>query len=246
MPLAMPSAKAAETFAPVPDGGGQMKMRQGNGPVLLVNNDAVQPAQEEEIAPQTATRLHVVPDQEPPIQQEQATPVFEVVNSFQELLALAEKKRALELKLMLRNHFGEVSFADGEIEFALVGKPRLNLANELRNFLKEWTGKNWNIVVSQQEGNSTLKERETAEHNALVADVEQDPVVAAILSKFPKSKIVDIRMRGDSAELTETDVLDAALENPDREEDAGGFHEAPAGFDADDPGAGDLDDYFNS
>ena len=112
--------------------------------------------------------------------------------------------------------------------------------NQISGRLKEWTGENWMVALSEADGAETVADRETAERDSMFESAEQDPVVAAILKTFPKSKILDVRLpdnEDDTESLDESDALDAGLDNPDSE--------MPA-RDEQDPGAGDLDDYFNS
>ena len=63
-------------------------------------------------------------------------------------------------------------------------------------------------------------------------DAEQHPVVAAILSTFPKSKIVDIRLKKDAEETTD----EAIPLDPDQELVDDNTPPAPDG----------LDDYFDT
>jgi len=108
--------------------------------------------------------------------------------------------------------------------------------------LHDWTGKRWQVVVSEQQGSATIKEVESATREQNFADAEIDPVVAAVLNTFPKSKILDVRFPDADSEdgLDIAQVQDAALENPDEFED----QEDGIMGDKSDPGAADLDDYF--
>lgn len=108
----------------------------------------------------------------------------------------------------------------------------------------EWTGETWEVIRSEAEGQATLKAQADAELAEVLSEAEADPVVAAILATFPKSKIKEVRFpkRDQIDVLDETAALEAALENPDADEDTD--NDGPQRDDADDPGAGGLDDYF--
>ena len=233
-------------------GGGATMRRSANGPTLVVDHEPeMRAASEETVKP---VHLKAVPDPEPEAELEAepenapvvvdtpAQPDFEIITSLSDLLAVCEKTRTLELKLMLRNHFSEFSFSEGHIEFAIVGTPRLNLVHELRSKLLEWTGKPWNLITREETGSGTLKDREIAKREQEFADAEMDPVVAAVLKMFPKSKIRDVRFPNADSEdgLDETAVMEAALDNPDEDE----ANETDNSGDLTDPGAGSLDDYF--
>ncbi len=213
-----PTAPTGAPIASLPQGhGGGASMRQANGPEMLVS-----------------------PEPAPTVETKPAVAQYAVISSFQDLLAEAEKKRDIKFKLLLRNNVSLVAFEKGRIELKPVGDAPRDLMNQISGRLKEWTGENWMVALSEAEGAETVAERETAERDSMFESAEQDPVVAAILKTFPKSKILDVRVPsadGDAETLNETEALDAGLDDPDSE--------MPVP-DVEDPGAGDLDDYFNS
>ena len=147
---------------------------------------------------------------------------YEQINSFDDLLAVAEKKREIGFKLALRNHIRLVSFARGRMEINLSGDPPRNLVNDISTKLQTWTGERWMVAASQEDGDATRKEQEVSIRKMLVEDAKNTPVVAAVLAAFPGSTIVDIRVRE-----KETPLADPALDETG---------------DLDDDG---LDDYFN-
>jgi DNA polymerase-3 subunit gamma/tau len=237
----------------LPTGGHGSTMRQvANGPTLVVSHDPQQIEQPntETVAASPAPQLYAVPDA-PPHQapgkdrdrdrDRDSKPAFEAIATFSDLLGVAEKKRDIRFKLLLRNNFSEISFAPGRIEFSVVGDAPRDITQIIDARLRDWTGEQWEIVVSETHGSATVKEVETETRERNFADAENDPVVAAVLKAFPKSKILDVRFPGleSSDGLDLESAEDAALENPDDFEDSG-----PEG-DGSDPGAGGLDDYFN-
>ncbi|MFD0917050.1 DNA polymerase III subunit gamma/tau [Pseudahrensia aquimaris] len=212
-----PNQPMASAVATQSNPGGNTTMRQANGPSLVVDNTP-------EPAPQ-------------PEPVEEQAPAYEVIATFEELLEAAERHRDIRFKMLLRNNVSLISFAVGHIELNPVGNAPRDMVNQISARLKEWTGENWMITVSEAAGAETIKEIEDAEREALVADAQADPVVNAVLRAFPKSKILDIRVGASEDGLNEADVNDAALANPDE-----GQEETS---DSEDPGAGGLDDYFN-
>ena len=190
-----------------PNGGA--RMRQAGGPVLMVDNSA----QPSEIAP--------LP---------QAT--YERIETFEQFLDAAEKKRDIKFKLLLRNNVSVVHMEKGRLELAPVGDAPRDLLNQMSTRLLEWTGDQWMVVLSEAQGAVTIRDREEAERAALMEDAEQHPVVAAILNTFPKSKIVDIRLKKE-AEVTSDEVIPL---DPDQEMADDNTPPAPDG----------LDDYFDT
>ena len=132
---------------------------------------------------------------------------YEQIDTFDDLLAVAEKRREIGFKLALRNHIRLVSFARGKIEINTTGNPPRNLVNDISSKLQAWTGERWMVAASQQEGDLTRKEQEEETRKLLVADAKNTPAVAAVLATFPGSAIVDIRVRD-----TEQPLSDPSLE----------------------------------
>ena len=211
-------------------GSGATMKKTANGPALVIDNEPaqqIQPQIQEAPQPTAAPELKAV---------------YDTVETFQDLLNLAEKKRDIRFKLMLRNNFSQIEFAPGRIEFCPVGNPPRDIVQILQARLREWTGEAWDVVTSEAIGEATIKEVEVATREKHFSDAAADPTVAAVLKAFPKSKIVDVRFpNADAADgLDETAVLEAGLENPDADDDIDTDRPNEAG----DPGAGGLDDYF--
>jgi DNA polymerase-3 subunit gamma/tau len=123
-----------------------------------------------------------------------AAPVLEI-GRFEDLILLAEQKREIRLKTMLRTNVRLVSFRDGRMEFNLAGNPPQTFVSDLGLKLYQWTGKRWTITVSREGGAPTLDETEKAELGQRSELARADPVVEAVLSRFPGSRIVDVKMR---------------------------------------------------
>ena len=212
--------------------GATMKQVANGGPALVVDNQPV-----EMTRPETQETLQPEPAGAPDLK-----PVYDKVETFQDLLNLAEKKRDIRFKLMLRNNFSQIEFAPGRIEFCPVGNPPKDIVQSLQARLREWTGETWEVITSEAVGEATIKEVEVATREKHFSDAAADPTVAAVLKAFPKSKIVDVRFPNADASdgLDETAVMEAGLENPDANDDIDSDGSGESG----DPGAGGLDDYF--
>ena len=50
------------------------------------------------------------------------------------------------------------------------------------------------VSLSREQGSATINETETAKRDSLLSDARADPDVAAILSKFPGAKIINVRI----------------------------------------------------
>ncbi|MBI3433835.1 MAG: DNA polymerase III subunit gamma/tau [Proteobacteria bacterium] len=112
---------------------------------------------------------------------------------FGDIVALAMEKRDLVLKAALERDVRLVRCEDGRLEIALEpGAPR-TLVGELSRKLGEWTGRRWMVVVSAEPGAPTLRSQGTARREALETGVRTDPLVRAVLDRFPGAEIIDVR-----------------------------------------------------
>jgi DNA polymerase-3 subunit gamma/tau len=126
-------------------------------------------------------------------QAQASTEPVAVLNTFEEMLALIEKRRDISLKLDVERYVRPISFRPGAIEYeAAPGAPN-NLAQRLVARLKEWTGERWLIAAQGGGGAESLWERQKREERETRAEIEQDPFVKAVMATFPGAEIVGIR-----------------------------------------------------
>jgi DNA polymerase III subunit gamma/tau len=139
-----------------------------------------------------------------------ATPAL-AVGRFEDLIALAEARRDLQVKAALERDVRLVRFEDGKLEIALEAGAAKTLVNDLSRKLAEWTGRRWMIVVSAEAGAPTVRSQAEKREAELKAGVRGDPLVQAVLARFPGAEIVGVRRRGGAAEPAgeEPPVFDA-------------------------------------
>ena len=80
------------------------------------------------------------------------------------------------------------------LDVALTEDAPRTLLNDLTVKLRAWTGRNWLVSLSKEEGGQTLAEMESARRESAFLDARSDPTVAAILARFPGAKIIDVRI----------------------------------------------------
>jgi DNA polymerase III subunit gamma/tau len=122
-----------------------------------------------------------------------------VIKSFDELIALAAAKRDLQTRSALEADVRLVRFEDGRLEIALEPSARKTLVNDLSRKLTEWTGRRWMVAVSAEPGAPTVRAQSAARQGELEQGVRADPLVQAVLRRFPGAEIVGVRRRGDVA-----------------------------------------------
>jgi DNA polymerase-3 subunit gamma/tau len=152
---------------------------------------------------------------------EAASSPVRALGSFAELVALAGEKRDLTIKSALERDMRLVRFEDGKLEIALEGGAQKTLAGELSKKLSDWTGRRWMVVVSGEAGEPTLWAQAQARKAELKDDVQSDPLVQAVLKRFPGAEIVDVRPPPDASaanadELPPTPQSDDDVADDDR------------------------------
>jgi DNA polymerase-3 subunit gamma/tau len=145
-------------------------------------------------------------------------PVALALNSFPALIALVAEKRDLATKSALERDVRLVRFEDGKLEIALEPSARKTLVHDLSRKLSEWTGRRWMVVVSTEAGEPTVQAQNEAQRSELEQGVRADPLVKAVLARFPGAEIVGVRRRDDpvTTSAPETPAMDdMPLPNPD-------------------------------
>jgi DNA polymerase-3 subunit gamma/tau len=126
-----------------------------------------------------------------PVAQAAAQPTL-TLNSFAEIIALAAEKRDIATRMSLERDVRLVRCEDGRLELALEKSARPTLINDLSRKLGEWTGKRWMVVVSVEPGAVPVKVQNEQRQADLKRGVRADPLVAAVLDKFPGAEIVSV------------------------------------------------------
>jgi DNA polymerase-3 subunit gamma/tau len=119
------------------------------------------------------------------------------LQTFADLVALVGAQRELKLKHALETTIRPVRFEPPQIEIALTEHAAPGLVNELARKLEQWTGQRWVIAVARDGGAMTIDEVRKQARAQLVADAKADPLVAAVMARFPGAEIVDVRLRGE-------------------------------------------------
>jgi DNA polymerase-3 subunit gamma/tau len=139
------------------------------------------------------------------------------IATFPALLALANEKRDILMKAALERDVRLVRIEDGKLEIALEPSARKTLVNDLSRKISEWTGRRWMVVVSTEQGAPTVTSQNAAKRDALEQGVRADPLVQAVLARFPGAEIVGVKRRDD----TPADMPPATDEPPPNPDDYG-------------------------
>ena len=126
------------------------------------------------------------------------------IRSLADIAALADQHRDMAFKVLLKRCVRPVKIENGRIDISLTAEAPKTLITDLNANLQKWTGRRWIVSVSREEGGQTLSEMETSRRETAFSDARNDPTVAAILARFPGSKIIDVRIP-DAPEAVEED-----------------------------------------
>ena len=133
-----------------------------------------------------------MPLQQPVAREAEAPATARALNRFEDLIALAAEKRDLNLKSALERDVRLVAFEDGKIEIALEPHAPKLLVGDLSKKLLDWTGRRWMVVVSTEQGAPSLRAQADQRKAQLESEVSSDPLVQAVLTRFPGAKIVGV------------------------------------------------------
>jgi DNA polymerase-3 subunit gamma/tau len=150
----------------------------------------------------------------------QAAPVLKIA-TFPELVALAAEKRDVMLRGALEADVRLIRMEDGRLELAIERTASRMLINDLARKLEQWTGRRWAVIVSNEEGQPTLRQQMLEQKNERQRTVEADPRVREVLARFPGAK-VEVRViapepvsAGDDSDFVTDDATDSLNDDDD-------------------------------
>jgi DNA polymerase-3 subunit gamma/tau len=189
-----PAASAAPTHATMP--------RASRGPVAAAAPAMGQPALGQQVLGDPITESNEIS--------------VRAIKDFPALIALAGEKRDLAIKSALERDVRLVRFEDGKLELALEPSARPTLVGELSKKLSDWTGRRWMVAVSKEMGVPSVKAQADLRKAELKDNVRGDPLVQAVLARFPGAEIVDVRVPAGSTDEGQA-VTQIDSEPPDEE-----------------------------
>ena len=115
------------------------------------------------------------------------------LRTLEDIVALAARNNAPMLRVALENYVHLVHLEPGRIEFRPHARAPRTLAGDLQQKLKDWTGERWTVSIASTGGALTLAEQKAAAKTARFEAVAQQPLVRAVLDRFPGAEIVAVR-----------------------------------------------------
>ena len=120
--------------------------------------------------------------------------------SFLDVVRLFEENREIGIQTQLYNSVHLVKFEQGRIEIRPTEHAPRDLASKTMGFLTQWTGARWVVSISQETGDPTLAEQDSAARQRMMDAAEQLAVVRAVKESFPGAVIRKVTPRAESAE----------------------------------------------
>ena len=139
------------------------------------------------------------------------------IATFEEMLALIDKRRDIALKLDVERYVRPISFRPGAIEYEAAPGAPANLAQRLVGRLKDWTGERWLIAAQGGGGAESLWEKQKREQKEVRAEIEQHPFVRQVMDAFPGAEIVGVRNLAQGAAENAPDAATPAEDEDDED-----------------------------
>jgi DNA polymerase-3 subunit gamma/tau len=177
------SLSGNETAPVRPQGNGSSAQPQGYAPRYEMPRGS----------PRSSAAISPRPTDDPVARLEEpaVTPTLSIA-SFDDLIALAADKRDISAKMALERDVRLVRCEDGQLEIALEPTAPKTLVHDLQRKLTGWTGKRWIVVVSKEQGAPTMRAQAEAQQAEIERGVQSDPLVQAVLNRFPGAKIIGV------------------------------------------------------
>ena len=119
---------------------------------------------------------------------------------FSEMVELFASHREGRLYGHLFNDAHMIRFEPGHVELRFDGSVPRGIVQDIARRLGEWTGRNWFVSQSEQEGEPTLREQRTQKEEARLSTAAEHPLVKAALETFPGARVASVRDLVDPAD----------------------------------------------
>ena len=127
--------------------------------------------------------------------------------TFETVVELIRTNRDVKLLIEVETTLQLAAYQPGRIEFVPTDRAPHDMAQRLGSRLQSWTGNRWAVIVVNEGGAETIASIRDAAENALKDQALEHPMVAAVLARFPKAKITDIRTPDQIAASAEVEAL---------------------------------------
>ena len=111
------------------------------------------------------------------------------------MVALARQNDQRILAFNLENYVEVIELQPPHFAFALTAKAPPHLGKDILSFLNHYTNKQWTVEQKGDVHAPTLKEQKEEKKQNQIIQMQKDPLIAQILTTFPKAKITSIQKK---------------------------------------------------
>ena len=115
------------------------------------------------------------------------------INSFEDIVKLANQENEIELKYDLERNVKLVSFRSGTIDISFNEKLNKNFIKILTEKLYSWTGERWIISLNKKIGEKTIFEKKTETKNNQIYEAKKNEKIKKLLETFDDADLIDIQ-----------------------------------------------------
>ena len=124
-------------------------------------------------------------------------------------MKLAQQKGKMLLGFNISTYVHPVEMAFGKLHFSAPDNAPENLLREMKQFLKQETNIDWDIVQTDTVGGLSLKEQEKNKQDKAREKLAQTPLVSAILKTFDRAKISGFKLNKQPDEIQEEEIIES-------------------------------------
>ena len=115
------------------------------------------------------------------------------INSFEDIVKLANQENEIELKYDLERNVKLVSFRSGTIDISFNEKLNKNFIKILTEKLYSWTGERWIISLNKKIGEKTIFEKKIETKNNQIYEAKKNEKIKKLLETFDDADLIDIQ-----------------------------------------------------
>ncbi len=115
------------------------------------------------------------------------------INSFEDIVKLANQESEIELKYDLERNVKLVNFRNGTIDISFNEKLNKNFIKILTEKLYSWTGERWIISLNKKIGDKTLFEKKNESKNNQLIEAKKNDNIKKLLDAFDDADLINVQ-----------------------------------------------------
>ena len=115
------------------------------------------------------------------------------INSFEDIVKLANQENEIELKYDLERNVKLVSFRNGTIDISFNEKLNKNFIKILTEKLYSWTGERWIISLNKKIGEKTIFEKKNESKNNQINEAKSNEKIKILLETFEDADLINVQ-----------------------------------------------------